>query len=60
MVYGSSDRAAAYPASHPRDPRDVAATVYHLLGVPADTVVRDQASRPHQLVIGQKIDGLLL
>ena len=60
VVYGSSDKAAAFPASHPHDPRDVAATVYHLLGVPADTVVRDQASRPHQLVIGQKIDGLLL
>jgi uncharacterized protein (DUF1501 family) len=60
VAYGSSDKAAAYPASHPHDPRDVAATVYHLLGVPADTLVHDQASRPHRLVIGQKIDGLLL
>src|SRR5262249_4465152 len=60
VVYGSSDRAAAYPASHPHDPRDVAATIYHLLGVPADTVMHDQASRPHRLVIGQTIDGLLL
>jgi uncharacterized protein (DUF1501 family) len=60
VTYGSSDKAAAYPTSHPHDPRDVAATIYHLLGVPADTVVQDQASRPHQLVIGQKIDGLLL
>lgn len=59
VVYGSSDKAAAFPASHPHDPRDVAATIYHLLGVPADTVVYDQASRPHSLVIGQKIDGLL-
>jgi hypothetical protein len=60
VAYGSSDKVAAYPASHPHDPRDVAATVYHLLGVPSDTVVHDQASRPHRLVIGQKIDGLLL
>ncbi len=40
-------------------PRDLAATSYHLLGVPADTVVHDQTNRPHHLVIGQKIDGLL-
>jgi hypothetical protein len=60
VAYGSSDKAAAFPTSHPHDPRDVAATIYHLLGVAADTVVHDQASRPHQLVIGQKIDGLLL
>jgi hypothetical protein len=44
----------------PPDPRDIAATIYHLLGVPADTVVSDQTARPHRLVIGQKIDGLLL
>jgi hypothetical protein len=59
VVYGSSDRAAAYPTAHPHDPRDVAATIYHLLGVRADTVVSDQTARPHQVVIGQKIDGLL-
>src|SRR5262245_16775691 len=59
MVYGSSDKAAAYPTAYPHDPRDIAATIYHLLGVPADTVLYDQTSRPHPLVIGQKIDRLL-
>jgi hypothetical protein len=59
VVYGSSDKVAAYPTSHPHDPRDLAATIYHLLGVPADTLVYDQTARPHALVIGQKIDGLL-
>jgi uncharacterized protein (DUF1501 family) len=59
VVYGSSDRAAAYPTSHPHDPKDLAATVYHLLGVAADTVIYDQTDRPHALVIGRKIDGLL-
>jgi hypothetical protein len=38
----------------------MAATVYHLLGVPGDTMVHDQTGRPHHLVIGRKIDGLLL
>jgi hypothetical protein len=59
VVYGSSDKAAAYPRAHPHQPKDLAATVYHLLGVPSDTALSDQASRPHPLVIGNKIDGLL-
>ncbi len=59
VVHGSSDKVAAYPTSHAHDPSDLAATVYHLLGVPADTMVQDQTARPHQLVIGKKIDGLL-
>lgn len=59
VVYGSSDKVAAYPASNPHPPSDLAATIYHLMGVPADTIVYDQTSRPHSLVIGQKIDGLL-
>lgn len=59
VVVGSSDKIAAYPTSHAHDPRDVAATIYHLLGVPADTMVHDQTGRPHALVIGRKIDDLL-
>jgi Protein of unknown function (DUF1501) len=59
VVYGSSDKVAAFPTVHPHDPRDIAATVYHLLGVPPDTSVHDQNSRPHPLVLGQKIAGLL-
>jgi Protein of unknown function (DUF1501) len=59
VVYGASDRAAAYPRADVRGPEDLAATVYHLLGVPAETLVYDQANRPHVLVIGKTIDGLL-
>src|SRR5207302_2748012 len=59
VVYGASDRMAAFPTAQPHDPRDLAATVYHLLGVPAETVLYDQTHRPHNLVIGQKIDGLV-
>jgi hypothetical protein len=59
VAYGASDKAAAFPRAHPHDPCDLAATVYHLLGVPADTLVHDQTNRPHALVIGQKTDGLL-
>jgi hypothetical protein len=59
VVYGSSDKMAAYPTANAHDPKDLAATVYHLLGVPDDTSVQDQTGRPHHLVIGKKIDGLL-
>jgi hypothetical protein len=59
VVYGASDGIAAYPVAQPHDPRDLAATVYHLLGVPADTIIHDQTNRPHALVIGNRIDGLL-
>ena len=42
---GASDAIAAYPTAHPHDPADLAATVYHLLGVPPDTV-RPRPDRP--------------
>jgi hypothetical protein len=60
QAYGSSDRIAAHPSSNPQDPSDLAATVYHLLGVPAETHVYDALRRPHALVIGQVIERLLV
>ncbi len=59
VVYGASDRIAAHPSARPHDPADLAATVYHLLGVPPETAVHDAAHRPYGLVTGRKIDGLL-
>jgi len=59
VIYGASDNIAAYPATRPHDPRDLVATVYHLLGVPDDTIIHDQLKRPQQLVLGQRIDGVL-
>ncbi len=58
-VLGASDGIAAYPTAHPHDPRDLAATIYHLLGVPSDATIYDQTHRPHTLIVGQKINGLL-
>jgi uncharacterized protein (DUF1501 family) len=59
VVYGASDKIAAHPKDRPHDPADLAATVYHLLGVAPETVIHDQTNRPHALLAGQKIDGLL-
>ena len=58
-VVGASDKAAAYPVRHPCHPADLVATVYHLLGVPADTALFDQAGRPHPLYAGRVLDHLL-
>ena len=58
-VYGASDHSAAYPTDKPHDPRDMAATIYHLLGIKPDTQIYDPAGRPHQLVIGKPIEGVL-
>jgi uncharacterized protein (DUF1501 family) len=59
VIYGASDKIAAHPSARPHDPADLAATVYQLLGIPPETVLHDATNRPHTLVTGQKIDGLL-
>jgi uncharacterized protein (DUF1501 family) len=58
-VYGTSDKSAAYPVANPHDPADMAATLYHLLGVSPETKIRDAAGRPHNVIIGEPIEGLL-
>lgn len=59
VVEGASDRQGAYPQSRPYDPADMAATIYHLLGIPAETVLYDRQSRPHRLLAGQPIEAIL-
>jgi hypothetical protein len=58
-VYGASDNAAAYPTDRPHDPKDLAATIYHLLGVDPRTELVDRIGRPYSLVIGKPLDGIL-
>ena len=57
-VIGASDRTAAYPSLDPYRPEDVAATIYHALGIPPETEIRDTLDRPHTLVTGRAIRGL--
>jgi hypothetical protein len=54
-VYGASDRYGAYPASHPVTPEDVAATIYHALGLDPQQRIDDPLGRPHHLALGQPI-----
>src|SRR5262249_531773 len=45
-VYGSSDRTASYPATNPVSPADLAATIYHCLGIDPHTHLAHQQARP--------------
>jgi uncharacterized protein (DUF1501 family) len=58
-VVGSSDALGAYPAANPQKPDDMAATIYHALGIPATAAWYDDVNRPHHIYHGQPIAGLL-
>ncbi|MHC4875154.1 MAG: DUF1501 domain-containing protein [Planctomycetota bacterium] len=58
-VVGSSDRDAAYPASDPQKPENMAATIYNALGIPRTAVWHDDVNRPHHIYFGDPIDGLM-
>ncbi len=59
QVYGSSDRSAAYPSVNPVSPADVAATIYHCLGIDPREHVTDQQGRPFVVSVGKPLQALL-
>jgi hypothetical protein len=59
QVYGASDRSAAYPSTNPVSPADVAATIYHCLGIDPRTDVTDQQGRPFVINAGRPIHAVL-
>src|SRR5262245_44550335 len=58
QVIGKSDEIGAYPVTAAWSPNDVGATVYDLLGLPADAEGRDRLNRPFRLNTGTVIDPL--
>jgi hypothetical protein len=46
QVIGATDRIAAQPTTNSYTPADVAATIYHALGVETETVLSDRLGRP--------------
>ncbi len=58
-VVGSSDRIGGYPATDPQTPENMAATIYHALGIPASAAWHDAEDRPHNIYHGQSIAGLM-
>lgn len=52
LTIGSSDAHGAYPKSRPLRPPDLAATIFHLLGIPANAEFKDRLNRPLPVVEG--------
>lgn len=54
-VIGTSDRMAAYPVEHPVSSGDLAATIYHLIGIDPEATVPDQTGRPVAISHGGRV-----
>jgi hypothetical protein len=59
QVFGASDKIGAYPARDPVSPADLAATLYHCLGLDPQAEIRDLQNRPYPLAPGMPIEALL-
>jgi hypothetical protein len=59
FIYGASDKNGAYPAENPVRPDDLAATIYHLLGIDPHTVLRGVGNRPVLAAEGQPVTGVI-
>jgi hypothetical protein len=60
LIYGSSDKTGAFPASDPLIPGDIVSTMYHCLGLRHDREIHDATNRPFRLVpTGDVVDALL-
>ncbi|MBI5757358.1 MAG: DUF1501 domain-containing protein [Planctomycetales bacterium] len=58
VVVGSSDKIGAYPVASPQTAENMAATIYHSLGIPETTMLTDDLARPHHVYYGEPIKGL--
>lgn len=58
LVHGSSTADGGYPHSDPVSPDDLAATIYHCLGINPHTEMVDHEGRPGPLSHGQVVNAL--
>jgi hypothetical protein len=59
-IFGASDKNGAFPTSDPVTPQDVAATIYHCLGIDPETRVPDRLGRPVEVGSGGKVIRAIL
>ncbi len=59
QIVGATDRHAAFVKDVPARPDDIAATLYEILGIPHDLVLKDATDRPHRITEGSPIRQLL-
>jgi hypothetical protein len=57
-VVGASDKIGGFPAADPQTPENMAATIYHSLGIPATAMWHDAVDRPFHIYYGSPITGL--
>ena len=58
VVVGASDKNGAYPAFDAQRPENLAATIYHAMGIPDSAAWKDELDRPHHIYHGEPIAGL--
>lgn len=59
QIFGASDRHAAYPTRDPVGPEDLAATIYHLLGIDQQHILRTPEGQPLPISTGNPIHAIL-
>lgn len=59
FVFGASDKQGSRPDRDPVRPEDLAATMFHLLGIDPRTEVHDPSDRPLPIAAGNPIHGVL-
>jgi Protein of unknown function (DUF1501) len=59
-VVGKTDKIGGTVTDRPVSPKDLLATVYHLLGHDLETMIRDRGGRPQALVPGGAVVRELL
>lgn len=59
VVYGASDKLAAYPKDGRVGPPELHATIYHCLGIPADAEIHDTLGRPLAVYRAEPIRAIL-
>ena len=57
-VVGESDRRAERPHDRPVTPADLAATVYHAVGISPNTIVYNHLNQPRELVKAEPVTKL--
>jgi hypothetical protein len=58
-IVGATDKQAGDVADRPISPKDLLATMYHLLGIDHHTLIHDRQGRPLPLVEGHVIPEVM-
>ena len=59
FVHGESDKHGKFPAKNPVRPDDLAATMYHLLGIDPQTEIRNPQNRPIMIAEGSVVSDVV-